>query len=191
MYVAVRNAEIGSLSARSGIIVFNSPNKMQWKKPQVIAAVLSEKISSDNLKERIKKYGMVDSSKITISNKMEVRLSGEPAFDIRPITPLVQAITKDQITEWKWQVTPLQRGKQILFLTASIYIVDKATDIPRVVESLEREITVEVTIPELLAGLWNDYWQWILATVVFPLVIYGWRQGLKRWKSRHRFDFDG
>jgi len=51
---------------------------------------------------------------------MEARLSGY-MFQITAITSEEQVVSKDQRTEWKWEIHPKEEGEHRLHLTLTLY----------------------------------------------------------------------
>lgn len=166
-----------------GNFVFNCAEKMRMSESYIVAAVLSGTRSFEELEREIGQYGKVEQARIRISNKMEAHLDGLN-FQIRSLTPTVQAIAKSEPNEWKWEVKPIQKGEQKLHLSVNVYVTEGGKENPHVIRTFERTITVEVTTTEIIVGFLRDNWQWVMGTLIIPLVVYLWQKRKKRKKPK-------
>ncbi len=114
-------------------------------------------------------------ARIRVSDRMEARLSG-PDFVITAVTPEVQAVTRTDVTEWKWEVKPLTKGRQHLHLTVSVLInVDGASTL-RTIRTFDKQIEVEVTWYQNVSSFLEGNWQWFWATILVPVAGLLWRK---------------
>jgi hypothetical protein len=105
-----------------GNIAFNLPKTMNLRDTAVIQLVLGLETSMDELKRMIEAAGEKEGARIRVSDRMEARLSG-PNFAITAITPEIQAVSRSEITEWKWEVKPSSDGYHYLHLTLSALLL--------------------------------------------------------------------
>ncbi|HEV7240996.1 MAG TPA: protein kinase [Thermoanaerobaculia bacterium] len=99
-------------------IAFNTPEQINLDEHRVIKLLLDVQIPATQLERQLHEPGKTETATIKISDSVEARLTGA-AFDIRPITPELQAVSAAETTEWQWEVTPKQDGKHRLFLTVN------------------------------------------------------------------------
>jgi len=66
-------------------------------------------------------------------------------FEIIKLTPETQAISFEEITDWKWEITPIKRGEQTLYLTISAILFVNEERTPRKIESYRKKIYIKVT----------------------------------------------
>lgn len=152
-------------------LAFNAPATLQFGELATIQLLLSPKESGEALKEKITAEGPKESARIRISNQMEARLTGL-GFEIQAITPEIQAVSADQITEWKWDIRPTQTGIQQLHLTLSalIYMGDQA--MPRTIHTFDQTIEVNVTLSQRISSFFGNNWQWLVTVIFIPIA--GW-----------------
>ncbi len=72
---------------------------------------------------------------------MEARLSGY-MFQITAITPEIQAVSKRQQTEWKWEIDPKEEGKHRLHLTLTALLEIDGHSTPRAIRTFDKIIEV-------------------------------------------------
>ena len=164
-----------------GNIAFNAPSTMTHKQPQVVELVLSPSLSVAQLQEQLDQKADAESARVHISNRMEAQLTGSRGFAIQTLTPPEpRAITSQQTSRWRWEVTPIEHGKQSLHLALLAHIDVAGRDTPLVVQTFDRTIEVEITLFERVSGFIQDNWQWLCATILIPLAPWLW----KKWKNR-------
>ncbi len=96
---------------RNGIwtIGFNAPTNTNIDDSTQIQLILSLAETVEKRKQSITKEGEKVGATIRVSDRMEARLSGY-MFQITAITPEIQAVSKSQRTEWKWEIHPKKEG---------------------------------------------------------------------------------
>lgn len=164
-----------------GNIVFNAPKTMNLHDTAVIHLVLGLKAPLDDLKRMIEAAGEKEGARIRVANRMEARLSG-PDFSITAITPEMQAVSHNDITEWKWEVKPSDKGNHNLHLTLSAILSVEDESTPRAIRTFDKIITVEVSWLQRIDSFWKKNWQWIWAALLIPAL--GWL-----WKSKRKLNF--
>jgi hypothetical protein len=166
-----------------GNIAFNVPQTMRLRDTAVIELLLSVATPTDELKRMIEAAGEKEGARIRVSERMEARLSG-PNFAITAITPELQAVSRHDITQWKWEVKPSRDGHQYLHLTLSALLSVDAASTPRALRTFDKMIEVEVSWPQQVGSFFEQNWQWLWATVCVPIV--GWL-----WKKKKGANPDG
>ena len=162
-----------------GNIAFNAPSTMQYAQAQSVELLLSPSLSAEDLQAKLHQNVGAESAHVHVSNRMEAQLTGT-GFTIQALRPDLQAVTSEQVTRWKWEVTPTERGRQTLHLTLSAHIEVAGRDTPLVVRTFHREIQVNITVPQRLSGFIQNNWQWLWATLVVPIAGYLWQRRKKR-----------
>ncbi len=158
-----------------GNISFNVPRSLNLHDTAMIHLVLGVEKTIDELKEVIEAEGEKIGARIRVSNRMEARLSGQH-FKIEAITPEVQAVSKSEVTEWKWEVTPEKEGRQFLHLTLSALLSVEGESTPRVIRTFDRTIDVRVTWGQRTKAFFQENWQWLWAAVLVPLAGWIWKR---------------
>jgi hypothetical protein len=113
---------------------------------------------------------------------MEAKLIGE-AFQITPITPERQLISRTDDTVWRWEISAKRPGKQRLNLSMNVILEEKGRDVARNLRTFKRDIEIEVTFPERIIGFVENNWQWLWATLVLPIAAWLWRRYSMRKKE--------
>jgi hypothetical protein len=106
---------------------------------------------------------------------MEARLSG-PNFAITAITPEIQAVSRSEITEWKWEVKPSSDGRHYLHLTLSALLRVDGTPTPRAIRTFDKVIEVEVEWHQRVGSFFEKNWQWLWAAILVPVVGWLWKR---------------
>ena len=146
----------------SANIAFNTPDQIGLEEHRLIKLLLDVQRPGKQLEIELHEAGHTTTASIKISETVEARLTGA-AFDIRAITPELQAISAEMPTEWQWEVTPKQEGKQRLFLAVNAILGNGADERKRSIRTFDRTIEVEVP-PHNNAG-------WIATVVVLAVLV--------------------
>ena len=162
-------------SLEIGNIAFNAPGSMNLHDTTMIQLMLGLATPIDELKQMIEAEGEKEGAHIRISDRMEARLSG-PNFAITAITPEIQAVSRNEVTEWKWEVKPTSEGRQYLHLTLSALLSVDGASTPRVIRTFDKIIEVEVTWYQRAGLFLKENWQWLWAIVLVPLSGWLWKR---------------
>jgi hypothetical protein len=176
-----------------GRIAFNAPQRMRYGDSESIALVASPTMDAESLstelRRRIGDVDPIEVATLQIAPLMEARLEGAPAFDITPLTPVQQPVSRSSPTEWRWTARALQSGRHQLHLTINAIITVGGERYPRSLDVLNRDIDVDITAAERVSMFLGTNWQWLLGTVVIPLGLWFWtrnRQTSRRRQPRSR-----
>lgn len=152
-------------------VAFNAPTRLHLNEVSSIQLLLSTRESIEDLQRALTSAGERGGARARISNQMEAHLSGA-GFRVEPITPERQAVSSSERTEWRWQIEPTRPGRLSLNLTLSADIRVEGQTVPRMIQTFERTIEVEVTWPERTKAFVAGNWQWLWTTILIPVV--GW-----------------
>ena len=147
---------------------FNAPTTMHLNEPTVIQLLLSGERPIRELKEKITALGEKEGATIKASDAMEAQLTGA-GFTIEAVTPAVQLVSGEGVTEWKWEVEPTRVGKRRLHLTLSAIIDLRGKESTYTVRTFERTLVIRVTLRERLTGFVEDNWQWLWSALLIPI----------------------
>jgi hypothetical protein len=91
-------------------------------------------------------------------------------------------VSRSAPTEWRWSITAQEGGTQALHLTISAIITVDGERFPRSLNVLDRVIEVDVSAAQRLAMFVDGNWQWVMGTIIIPVVVWVWtnRKGAKR-----------
>lgn len=158
-------------------IAFNSPSSMKKNETYLINLHLSPNKSTQELLDKIKEDEK-EATEIKYSYRMKALLLSEnkKAFEIMPISPDVQAVSGIlDTTTWKWDVTPLEAGKQYLHLSLIAFLDIEAKETPLQIKTFDKEIEVKVSILDEITSFFQNSWKWLLGSLLFPLIVLYWK----------------
>ncbi|MCB2262476.1 MAG: hypothetical protein LGR52_05980 [Candidatus Thiosymbion ectosymbiont of Robbea hypermnestra] len=162
-----------------GVVVFNIPTRVNIDDSPQIQLILSLTETEEILRRSIVEEGEKIGASIKVSDRMEARLSGY-MFQITAITPEEQAVSKDQRTEWKWEIHPKEKGKHKLHLTLTALLEINGRSTPRAIRTFDRYIEVCITPAQTLETFLKDHGEWLWPMILVPVV--GWLWKLRRKK---------
>jgi hypothetical protein len=127
----------------------------------------------EELHHALKGSGAPQEEIIKVGHLMTVRLSGD-GFTINSLNGEEQVITNAEYTVWAWDVTPQKSGNQTLYLHVTVRLRlphgEERKDHP----VMEREIKISIRPFYSLGIFIVKYWQWIIGTLLIPLLGFAW-----------------
>jgi hypothetical protein len=169
-----------------GNIAFNVPPSMGLEKAERIELLLSLKQTEEELKGRLRDDGVIvndiQAARVKISDKMQAGLSGD-GFLITPITPDTLPVSKQETTQWQWDVRALRGGTLHLHvvLNAIVDLDDGTGAHPYPIRTFEHTYDVEVPWSEgAVATFLKSNWQWLWITLVAPAGAWVWNRKRKK-----------
>jgi hypothetical protein len=161
-----------------GNIAFNAPDHAIIGKSQAVEGKLSVTLTPSELIAALSGPGKRESAALRVADRMAATLNGGAAFDISPSGAQIQLISHKETTTWIWTITPKQSGHQLLILLLDAIVTVDGKEGNRNVNTLRREINVEVGWPESL-NEWIDYGKksfdgisWLWVTILIPIGVY-------------------
>lgn len=171
-------------SSAIGDINYVIQDSMAVNETEEIVVTISEGLTRDEVISRVKyleeNKNNVKTNELRIAPIMSVSLidpTGEN-FRIVPITPTEQFLEDNEITFWKWNVTPLNKGNNPLTLTVNVILGDKTKNV-EVYEDLVYVYSTE-TIWDKVVYFWKSDWKWIFSTLLIPLFIWLYNKFFKK-----------
>lgn len=150
-----------------GDVAFNAPEKINIEDTVSIRVALSPDQGAAAVSARIEEPGKRIAETLQVSNLMQARLTGE-GFKIVAVTPEKQAVSSG-ITEWLWDVTPLEEGKHQLTLSMDALITVNGEVVPKTLRTYRKPIEVEVTTAQVAGNLLSEHGKWAWSTLLLPL----------------------
>lgn len=176
-----------------GNIAFNVPPSMRLEETETILLLLSPTQSAEALKGQLQNRnaaGNIETHSVEIGEQMEATLTGE-GFQITPITPAQQAVSRDGVTRWKWDVRPTRTGtlKLHVVLNAIVDLQDGAGVRREYIDSFDQTYVVQVASPPPTpAGARaGRVWPWLLPALLVPALgaaAWLWLRGSGRRRRR-------
>ncbi len=158
-----------------GAIAFNAPTHINIDDSPQIQLILSLGETVEKLKKSITEEGEKIGTTIRVSDRMEARLSGY-MFQITAITPEMQAVSKIQQTEWKWEIHPKKEGRHKLHLTLTALLEIDGQTTPRAIRTFDKIIEVNVTATQKIGLFFKNNWQWLWAAILVPVAGWLWKR---------------
>jgi hypothetical protein len=161
----IRRLEVAS-------IAFNVPeDTLTVGETAEVQLLLSAREPIRRLKRQITALGRREGARIRVSDQMEARLTGAK-FKIQEVTPALQAVSGQGVTEWKWDIEPTEAGTHSLHLTLSAIIQVRGSDRVFPVRTFDQELPVRVTFLSRVSGFVEDNWQWLWTAILIPLLAW-------------------
>jgi hypothetical protein len=162
-----------------GTIAFNAPTNINIDDSPQIQLILSLAETMEKLKQSITEEGEKVGATIRVSDRMEARLSGY-MFQITAITPEIQAVSRRQQTEWKWEIHPKKEGKHRLHLTLTALLEIDGHSTSRAIRTFDKIIEVNVTATQKVGLFFKNNWQWLWAAILVPVAGWLWKRKKKK-----------
>ena len=155
----------------TGSVAYNTPNTMKLNETVTIELLLNPSIEPSALGTQVTGGGQVVTASVQITPRMKVTLlpQDEDAFVILQMHDNPeQLIGATETTKWSWDVTAKKAGTHRLTLLINRLVTVDGEENWRLVESLRRDIEVEVTMAQRI--LMID-WKWIAGILITALLI--------------------
>lgn len=151
-----------------GKIVLIAPGEMTVQETRTVSARVGVKISDEVLMGTVTHDDQTSLKTLHVSTEMEAQLEGS-SFRIVPISERVQPIAEgDFPTVWKWQVTALNEGDQILEATLYALIPDGDSTARLRIDSYFGEVSVKVK-----PASWGEVFLKTLVPLLASLTVIG------------------
>ncbi len=159
-------------------IAFNPPKRLNIDDKHELNLILSFKDTIEQLKEIISyNEDIAEGYSIKATNRMEANLMCyEEEFAILNVTPEVQAVSKEKLTEWKWIISPKKAGKYTLYLSIYALIEVNGRETPRSIKTFKKEIKVTVTGFQRITVFLCNNWKWLWSFILIPLGGWLWKR---------------
>ena len=173
-----------------GLVAHSVPNEMKVGKIYTVKL----RISKDNNKiQLINGNGVSISenevdSKVTIASiRVEPVMSAKLLSDsskmlIQSTSTLIQNIDKDGFTEWQWRVTPIKGGDILLKIVVNVIVESDNGSISKDIPVYDEVVVVKSNYIFTFKKFINEYWQWLMTTIIIPLIIWFYNRKKKKKK---------
>lgn len=169
---------------RDGNLAHDIPRGMERDELYVVTLLVSPSASAEVLVARLSSTAATSHAGVRVGERMEAKLSGA-SFEIRSITPSLQAVGLGEPTEWRWEVKPLRSGIHNLHLDLSVLLTVSGTTTPRSIKTFAEKVTVSVELTTVLSAFLQSNWQWLWAAVLVPAAVWLWKRRTEgSWRSR-------
>jgi hypothetical protein len=167
-------------------IAFNAPKTLNRDATVMIHLLLSMSQGSGDLSKMVKGKGERETAIVPVTQIMQAHLSG-PNFQVTPITPEEQPISRFDKTEWKWNVKPTSVGEQALNLALNAVVTAAGNERKMTVRTFDHVIFVEVTAGQQVTEFFSGNWQWLWAAIAVPIAGAVWQTKLRKSRTKSRY----
>ena len=178
-------------NSKEGIMAYSLPTEMRVGKSYNIKLRISkekDKIklirnnSSNNLQTDTNYSITIES--VRVESLMTAELFGDKkAFEINPVSTELQNIEDKGYTEWEWQVIPIKSGIRFLKLIVRVRVRVEDVITFKDITVFDRNIRVKSNIGYVSSNFITEYWQWLMTTIIIPLIIWFWNRKNKKRNS--------
>lgn len=110
-------------------------------------------------------------------------ISEESKFEISSSSTEVQNIEQKGYTEWQWFIKPLKGGDNFLKLVVKVRVKEDNQEFYKDITVFDKKISVKSNVVFSIKGFINQYWQWIMTTIIIPFVIWFYNRKKNEKKS--------
>lgn len=198
-------------SGRKIDIIPTNPIKAQREKETVSSKLFSANLAfaikdKANIEEDIKAQLLIDPNKSIESLKNDLRVRGQtvvknidisevvkatltaPEFTVTKITEEEQIISDNKSTEWLWTLKPKSVGIHEINLSVTAIIKVNGRESKHHLKTFEQKVLIEITQQQIIENWLYEHWKWILSTLVFPFIVFIFKDKFKRWLSKREQD---
>jgi len=167
--VEVSNNRVSNSTTNEGRIAYKIPTEMLVRNTYQVIVRVSK--SSVHIYENLN--GEVKTSSIPITQSMEVKVldpsvSDNKMFDIVSDNKPIQLVENNEnVTQWTFNVTPLRSGSSKLKVVVSIIRDGLVKEVV-----YEDDVTVKTDITKTVPYFIAKYWQWLLSTIIIPIIVW-------------------
>ncbi len=103
-------------------------------------------------------------------------VSDEKSFEIKSLSTEVQNIEESGYTEWQWLIKPLKGGENFLKLVVKVRVKEDGQEFYKDITVFDKKIPVKSNTIFTVKSFLSQYWQWIMTTVIIPLIIWFYKK---------------
>lgn len=101
-------------------------------------------------------------------------------FEVTNVTPEQQILADIEPTEWLWDLRPKTPGEHDIKLTVTAIVKAAGDESLHHLKTFEKTVKVKITLWQVISGWVNKYWQWVISTLIIPLVIWLYKERVKK-----------
>jgi len=152
---------------RPGRLLFNPPDRMKLGQTERVEVRLARTLELDaEILQNLGGQGNPQLEEIPTAPRMAVTLQGD-GFRIKAYSDEVQAVTKDDITIWQFDICAIKQGQQRLVICVSLRIPVPGQPLEhKSIPVREATINVQVGMPALVGHFVSGNWQWFIGTAI-------------------------
>jgi hypothetical protein len=152
-----------------GKVLISAPHEMRVAVAQPFVVRIAAANQSDGINSDLPAGGQTHTSTMLITPTMRATLDGA-GFAIQRTSDERQFIGGGSFTEWSWQVTPAESGNRELVVTVYVELDTRSKGF-----ATRWPVHVSANTGQSVSHFFATYWQWLLTTLIIPLVLF-WRR---------------
>lgn len=158
----------------SASAIFSVPLKANISEDIKAQLIIDPKKSIEELKSSVRGQ-MQAAEKIKVS-KIVISIIDAPDFIVTNLTPNEQALSDTDKTEWLWTLRPRSPGLHEinLSITAEVMVDSKYSKYH--IRTFDKQVMIEITPIQLVGDWWSKYWQWVVSTLILPLLVFVYKK---------------
>lgn len=175
-----------------GVVAYSVPKEMQVGKTYTVKLRISKE---KNKVQIVRGDGIpiadikVDSRIIISSIRVEPVMSAKLITDsskmiIQPVSTEIQDIEDQGFTEWAWRLTPIKGGDVLLRIVVNIKQKVDGDVILKDIPVYDEVVSIKSNVVFSISGFISQYWQWIMTTIIIPLVVWFYNKEKKKSKGK-------
>jgi hypothetical protein len=166
-----------NIEVKEGKLIYSIPDTMRLGNTYTIIIRIKRDINNLKIIDTLYKQKLVN---IKTTSSMEVVVIDPSTDDSKSFSILKQNSDKQFIddsdyTEWVYSVKPLKSGKLKLNIIISIIKNDNKKEIVYF-----NSVYVKSNSIVVVETFWKKYWQWIMSTIIIPLIIFIYKKRKKQ-----------
>jgi hypothetical protein len=169
----------------TGQIAHQIPRKVALNEQATARLTLSPKSTREELQAQFDESAPIQFAEVKIGQRMRAALRGtEGHFEIMAVGSEEQAVSYQTDTEWQWTITPKKPGTEHVILTLDLLVKIEGEDSYRTIETYRDSVEITATIGQRVTMFWNAYWQFIIGTLLLPLLGFIYARNRKRLEKQ-------
>ncbi len=179
----------------AGIMAYSVPEEMKVGNTYNIKLRISRENNKTQLVQGDRNIPINDVSVKSIVTIESVRvepimsaqlISEESKFEISSSSTEIQNIEQKGYTEWQWFIKPLRGGDNFLKLVVKVRVKEDGQEFYKDITVFDKKISVKSNVVFSLKGFISQYWQWIMTTIIIPLIIWFYNRKKNEKKSNKK-----
>lgn len=200
-YNLIKNAKVNdktdlpvqNTKSEIGKLAYSIPDKMKVGKFYTITLRITKENNVQQLIVGESKISINDTTikstitleNVRVSSVMSAEVVGEEeAFEIRALSTELQNIEDVGYTEWQWSIKPKKSGAKFLKMVVKVRINTDGEQLYKDIKVYEGKINIELNAGFSIWGFITQYWQWIMTTIIIPLIVWFWKKREDKKKKK-------
>jgi hypothetical protein len=169
--VSIEQYSLNNLSSQlfDATIAFVVPNEANVDDSIKVQLLIDINKTTKELEKELTSTGIVYSDQVKISNLVYTKLTA-PDFEISQLTPEIQPISSEEITEWLWNLKPKSTGTFDVYLTINAVVKINGKEKQRQIKTFEKQLTIQITKKQKVERWFQHNWQWAWGAILAPIV---------------------